>query len=230
MSYEGSQEDPQSLHKYLYCQANPVNMTDPSGQDGDVASLDVSMNLMVGIAALSTAAVAEAKTHAMATLAGAAFDEAESLGFSASAATAYALSVYQTSVRDLIKQAQQVLKLTCQVLKNVKVVPVPRSIIPNVANHVAAAQVLGQPRILTRARPGVNVANRAAALLKVKGLSVLGRDGRGTSIRSLHRRKVVLERMSHRCPGWRIPFKGGYGGAYAVEKITLTRYIVVVTP
>jgi RHS repeat-associated protein len=31
-SYEGSPSDPQSLHKYLYCHANPVNGIDPSGQ------------------------------------------------------------------------------------------------------------------------------------------------------------------------------------------------------
>ncbi len=29
--YAGSPHDPQSLHKYLYCHANPVNMADPSG-------------------------------------------------------------------------------------------------------------------------------------------------------------------------------------------------------
>jgi len=33
-TYEGDNEDPSSLHKYLYCQANPVNMTDPSGHLG----------------------------------------------------------------------------------------------------------------------------------------------------------------------------------------------------
>lgn len=33
-SYEGSQSDPQNLHKYLYAHANPVNMTDPSGLFG----------------------------------------------------------------------------------------------------------------------------------------------------------------------------------------------------
>jgi RHS repeat-associated protein len=30
-SYEGDQSDPLSLHKYLYCQANPINMIDPTG-------------------------------------------------------------------------------------------------------------------------------------------------------------------------------------------------------
>jgi hypothetical protein len=31
---EGNQENPLSLHKYLYCEADPVNGTDPSGNDG----------------------------------------------------------------------------------------------------------------------------------------------------------------------------------------------------
>src|SRR6185436_1637533 len=32
-SYEGSQQDPLSLHKYLYAHDNPVNGIDPSGND-----------------------------------------------------------------------------------------------------------------------------------------------------------------------------------------------------
>jgi len=44
-SYEGRQEDPLSLHSYLYCQGNPVNMTDPSGCDGELAeTLSVIFN------------------------------------------------------------------------------------------------------------------------------------------------------------------------------------------
>lgn len=31
--YQGNNEDPLSLHKYLYCQGNPVDNTDPSGND-----------------------------------------------------------------------------------------------------------------------------------------------------------------------------------------------------
>jgi RHS repeat-associated protein len=30
--YSGNMQDPQSLHKYLYCHANPINSTDPSGE------------------------------------------------------------------------------------------------------------------------------------------------------------------------------------------------------
>lgn len=30
--YAGSPQDPQSLHKYLYCHANPVNNSDPTGE------------------------------------------------------------------------------------------------------------------------------------------------------------------------------------------------------
>src|SRR4029453_14219249 len=30
--FAGKFEDPQSLHKYLYAHANPINNTDPSGQ------------------------------------------------------------------------------------------------------------------------------------------------------------------------------------------------------
>ncbi len=33
-TYEGDPQSPQSLHKYLYVGANPVNMLDPSGHDG----------------------------------------------------------------------------------------------------------------------------------------------------------------------------------------------------
>jgi RHS repeat-associated protein len=32
-TYEGEQEDPLSLHKYLYCAADPLNNSDPSGRN-----------------------------------------------------------------------------------------------------------------------------------------------------------------------------------------------------
>jgi hypothetical protein len=140
-SYEGDNSDPLSLHKYLYCQGNPVGLTDLSGHDGDAISLNVNMALMTGIAAFTYAAITESKTHLIGKIAVAAFDEATTDGATLAEATAYALSVYRTSMRDLINQAEDVLKQTGKALRKLKVVPMPMSIIPHVAAHVAAAQV-----------------------------------------------------------------------------------------
>ena len=49
-TYEGNQEDPLSLHKYLYCRGNPINRIDPSGnldliEFNIVTAISVSLNL-----------------------------------------------------------------------------------------------------------------------------------------------------------------------------------------
>jgi RHS repeat-associated protein len=46
-TFAGNNEDPLSLHKYLYCQADPVNNTDPSGNDieGMLDVMDISGTL-----------------------------------------------------------------------------------------------------------------------------------------------------------------------------------------
>jgi hypothetical protein len=46
---EGSQEDPLSLHKYLYCLGNPINGSDPSGHD-DLGELITTMSDTVMLA------------------------------------------------------------------------------------------------------------------------------------------------------------------------------------
>ncbi len=46
-TYEGDDEDPTSLHKYLYVAGNPANLTDPSGHD-DLAEISVSFSISVG--------------------------------------------------------------------------------------------------------------------------------------------------------------------------------------
>lgn len=40
-SYEGNSQDPQSLHKYLYCHADPVNNSDPLGLEVQHAARDL---------------------------------------------------------------------------------------------------------------------------------------------------------------------------------------------
>ena len=37
------------VHKYLYCQGNPVNMVDPSGQQGDIGSMMMSMSISASL-------------------------------------------------------------------------------------------------------------------------------------------------------------------------------------
>jgi RHS repeat-associated protein len=56
-TYEGNNSDPLSLHKYLYCQGNPVNMFDPSGHDGETSSLVTTMGNIGRLAGRSYAAV-----------------------------------------------------------------------------------------------------------------------------------------------------------------------------
>jgi RHS repeat-associated protein len=53
--YSGNMQDPQSLHKYLYCQNNPINNIDPSGNEGIVPLLTgFSIRAMLFRAGLGT--------------------------------------------------------------------------------------------------------------------------------------------------------------------------------
>ncbi len=55
-TYEGAEEEPQSLHKYLYCQANPVNNADPGGHDiGEVLTVGSIMSSFMAFRSPSTA-------------------------------------------------------------------------------------------------------------------------------------------------------------------------------
>jgi RHS repeat-associated protein len=62
---EGDQEDPLSLHKYFYCEANPINGVDPSGHDGDdistlaAGALGATVDGLVNAAVVGTETVAE---------------------------------------------------------------------------------------------------------------------------------------------------------------------------
>jgi RHS repeat-associated protein len=48
--FAGSNEDPQSLHKYLYCHANPVNGIDPTGEFGDFSISGIMTNMTISMA------------------------------------------------------------------------------------------------------------------------------------------------------------------------------------
>jgi hypothetical protein len=125
-SEEGDNEDPLSLHKYLYCSGDPADHSDPSGhEDGDVISLTATMGVALAIGTFLYVADQEMKNHAVGNLMQAAWNQTVADAGSATAAAESALSVARTSCRKLIKEAQDILRQTGQALKKVKVVPVP---------------------------------------------------------------------------------------------------------
>lgn len=64
-SYEGNDQDPLSLHKYLYCQNDPINGVDPSGHEFDIPTLDVTMSEGEDVEASSAVASMAAKRMAL---------------------------------------------------------------------------------------------------------------------------------------------------------------------
>jgi RHS repeat-associated protein len=73
-SWEGTQTDPLSLHKYLYAHNNPVMMVDPSGHDGNYISTLTAIGIALNIAYLAADSVSLAKNRASGNLRGAAVD------------------------------------------------------------------------------------------------------------------------------------------------------------
>ena len=59
--FAGNNQDPQSLHKYLYCHANPVNAIDPSGEFfiSLVLALVMSVIMFIGLPGCSSSDVAK---------------------------------------------------------------------------------------------------------------------------------------------------------------------------
>jgi RHS repeat-associated protein len=64
----GNLSDPQSLHKYLYTHADPVNGIDPSGKFGGVVGVGVSMSIGSGMQSKSAKTNVSAGYHAVCTI------------------------------------------------------------------------------------------------------------------------------------------------------------------
>jgi hypothetical protein len=67
-TYEGDQNDPLSLHKYLYVADNPVNHIDPSGHD--IGDLAISMSIGASLDGMYNGGVTAAGNAMIATLKG----------------------------------------------------------------------------------------------------------------------------------------------------------------
>ncbi len=68
-SYEGNSQDPQSLHKYLYAHANPVNGWDPTGHE-NLISLSIGSTISASLSAIYNGVVVGAGSAMQATLFG----------------------------------------------------------------------------------------------------------------------------------------------------------------
>ena len=49
--FSGRKEEPQSLHKYAYCQNDPINKVDPTGMEGTATEVSVATAIQVNIGA-----------------------------------------------------------------------------------------------------------------------------------------------------------------------------------
>jgi len=58
-TYEGRNQDPASLHKYLYCGNNPANLSDPSGRDFSLASLQAAAASALTLVSITTLQAAQ---------------------------------------------------------------------------------------------------------------------------------------------------------------------------
>jgi RHS repeat-associated protein len=106
----GDVEDPLSLHSYDYCKAAPINLSDPTGHDGTTMELDVAGALAASLVAFTAISLYEVKTHAIGSLMQSAWTETMTETSSAIAAAESALAVARTSVRQLIKDAKNILE------------------------------------------------------------------------------------------------------------------------
>jgi hypothetical protein len=124
----------------------------------------------MALVGLTAASVIEAKTHASGNLiaatgqaAGDALDEASVAAQGAAAAAEAALVMQYQSIQDVIRAAKQALNKLGNTLKNLKVVPISTTLMPNVASHISRAQSMGKPGYLTRvAAPQARINRRLA--------------------------------------------------------------------
>ena len=72
-TFEGNQSAPLSLHKYLYCHANPVNGVDSTGHEFDSISMSVATGIAVGLQTMYDSTVVAAGFTIMNTLSAVAF-------------------------------------------------------------------------------------------------------------------------------------------------------------
>ena len=231
--YEGDNDDPASLHKYMYANGDGVNMLDPSGNMSGVAE-QISVAGIIATAAVftlpQTRRFIQEGGQAAVSLTGELGESVTGLIQQAAAQAAGLLAVAYESVRDQIKRATDELKKIGQKLNRIpkKFVPISQSILPSVAAHVTLAQG-GIPQILTRTTSIAARRNRAAAIggLPPAGLLMSWDEypfastvqgGLGASVMAVPLRENWIQ-------------GGIIGGSYGIQKIAVgDNFWVIVIP
>jgi hypothetical protein len=238
-SQENDTDEPLSLHKYLYCSGNPINLDDQEGHDGDLPSLGISMTGATAIAAADAGATIGAEAAAEGTIMAAEATEVTGTAVAAGeTAVAAEEEVAQTSlrilgktVRGIIEQAKKIMNLAKD--SPIKVIPMPQCVIPHVCANITAGILGGLPIELER----VNA--EQAAINREKAIGFLPSAGPGKSwdeypFASGYNPETIgfLKPAIARVPWWENSVQGGIiAGCYKIEDIKVgTPYTVIVIP
>jgi len=229
-SWEGTQTDPLSLHKYLYAADDPVNMVDPSGQSAITMDVLIASSLSMNLRATwerNRAPIYKGAILAAITVAGiyAASAVTEAIQIEEAEMT---LAGAGTSVRNEIAKAAQMLRTRVGNIRIPKIVPIPASVIPNVAQNVAVGQ-LTTPGPLQRAPIVRTVVNRYNAT-KGRGSAGAGMSWDEYPFASTYQGgSPAVVRPVPAQENW---VQGGIiAAAYAIEKINVGDWFtVVITP
>ncbi|HEV2453565.1 MAG TPA: RHS repeat-associated core domain-containing protein [Verrucomicrobiae bacterium] len=236
----GNNEDPLSLHKYLYAEDDPVNMDDPSGHNGDLISLDITMDIGESLDSMEGVAVEGAQSEMEGTAMEAEATQLTEMGEAAGETAAEAeeevakttLRQAGKTVRGLIEDAKKLLNKAKE--DPIKVIPMPRAIIPKVADNITAAFLMGKPPELERCLPEQVALNREDAIGPY--IATHGPAGLGKSLDEYPFASSVQGGIGARVtpvPEWQNWVQGGIISAcYRIEGILPeeTPYTVVVIP
>ena len=222
----------------LFAQDNPVDMTDPSGNDGDLGSLAVAGGISGTIDASIATVTVTAETAAEGTaIAAEATEVTETAVAAGETATAAEETVAKTTlrmlgktVRGIIEQAKKIMNLAKESPE--KVVPMPRSVIPTVCANITTGFLEGQPFELRR----VNA--EQAAINREKAVGLLPPAGVGKSwdeypfASGKDPEFAPLPATVAAVPWWENSVQGGIiAGCYKIEDIKVGMpYTVIVIP
>jgi len=240
-TYEGEQEDPLSLHKYLYAQDDPVMGTDPSGND-DLISLSIDEGISASLDSMEGVVDVGAEVEEEGTVMEAEATQVTEMGEAAGETAPEAEEeVAKTTLRQAGKTVRKLIEDAKKLLNKakddpIKVIPMPRAIIPKVADNITAAFLMGKPAELERCLPEQVPLNREDAIGPY--IALHGPAGPGKSLDEYPFASSTAGGVGARVtpvPEWQNWVQGGIISAcYRIEGIIPddpeTPYTVVVIP